>query len=228
MRKIQLALLLLTPLALLVYYMSAHPFKETLASRSIDLSKYTTGQRLNFYTAAKNLDGTVIKPGGVFSFNGRVGPRNEDKGFVGAPSYLAGTKQNSAGGGICLVSSTLYQVALLSGLDVIERTPHTNTVASVAPGLDATVWYGRADLKIKNPYGQAVAIDCHQEGEHLIVSMKGDSVTKLAVANKGPELRRRQIGPAGDNTLIVEVYLKESAGEHLISRDRYRLTRLTR
>jgi len=116
-------------------------------------------------------------------------------------------------------------VALLSGLDVIERTPHTNTVASVAPGLDATVWYGRADLKIKNPYNQAVAIDCHQDGEQLVMSIKGDTVTKLAVNNKGPELRRRQIGPAGDKTLIVEVYLKENAGEHMVSRDRYRLTR---
>ncbi|MBS2008899.1 MAG: VanW family protein [Cyanobacteria bacterium SZAS TMP-1] len=224
MKKAQLILLLLTPIALLVYYLSAHPFKETLASRTIDLSKYTSSQRLNFYTATKNLDGAVIKPHAVFSFNGRVGPRQAERGFVGAPSYLAGQKQNSAGGGICLVSSTLYQVALLSGMDIVERTPHTNTVSSVAPGLDATVWYGRADLKFKNPYDQAVAIDCHQEGQQLIISIKGDAATQVALNKVSPELRRRQIGPEGDRTLIVEVYRKDSGHEHLVSRDRYRLT----
>lgn len=223
-QRLELVLLGLAPLLLGLYLFATHPFKETLASRSIDLSKFTSSQRLNFLTAARALDGAIIKPQGVFSFNGRVGPRQVEKGFVPAPGYLDGQKQNTNGGGICLISSTLYQVALLCDLQIVQRTAHTSTVGSVAPGLDATVWYGQADLKFKNTYGAPVAINCHQEGEQLFVSIDGDIFTKLTLQAKKPTLRRREITGSNQN-LLVEVYLKDGSGEHLVSRDRYQIHR---
>ena len=224
-QQIEIAALICLPLALAVYFICSHPFKETLASRTIDLSRYSTNQRLNFLTAARALDGAVIKPGAVFSFNGRVGPRQSAKGFVPAPSYLAGRLTSSTGGGICLVSSTLYQVALLSGLQIVERTPHTDTVTSVAPGLDATVWYGRADLKIKNPYAVPVELSSHAEGDSLAIGIHADALTKVSQDAAGRAFRRRQISDGDKHTLLVEVYLKDGPAERLISRDRYRLSR---
>lgn len=222
-RRLELSLLVMAPIVLVIVFLTTHPFKETLASRSIDLSKYTSSQRLNFLTAAKALDGAVIRPDGVFSFNGRVGPRITERGFVPAPAYLAGQKQNSSGGGICLVSSTLYQVALLSGLKIVERTAHTNTVSSVAPGLDATVWYGRNNLRFKNTYSAPIAVSCHEDGDNLSISIVGDTMTKLALNTKQPTLRRCQIASSGGDSrsMEVQVFLKDGAKEHLVSRDRY-------
>jgi vancomycin resistance protein YoaR len=224
--RLEIVLLCLAPLALLLFFFATHPFKETLASRSIDLSKYSSSQRLNFLTAARALDGAVINPKGVFSFNGRVGPRQAERGFVPAPGYLEGQKQNTNGGGICLISSTLYQVALLSGLQIVERTAHTNTVNSVAPGLDATVWYGRTDLKFKNIYNAPLAINCREEGDNLSISLMGDAVTKLTIEARQTTLRRCQIACDSDSkNLLVEVFLKSGRSEHLVSRDRYRVSR---
>jgi vancomycin resistance protein YoaR len=215
----------MAPFVLLVVFIVTHPFKETLASRSIDLSKYSSSQRLNFLTAARALDGAVIKPDGVFSFNGRVGPRMTERGFVPAPGYLAGQKQNTNGGGICLVSSTLYQVALLSGLQIVERTAHTNAIRSVAPGLDATVWYGRSDLKFKNTYSSPVAINCQEDGDSLSINLVSDTMAKLALNAKQPSLRRCEIAGGDRRNILVEVFLKDGLREHLISRDRYLVTR---
>jgi vancomycin resistance protein VanW len=223
--SLELIALVLAPVALLLFLFLTDPFKETLDSRSINLSKYTSSQRLNFLTAAKALDGTVIKPRAIFSFNGRVGPRLSGRGFVPAPGYLAGQKQSTTGGGICVISSTLYQVALLSSLPIVERTAHTNTIKSVAPGLDATVWYGRTDLKFKNPYNAPVAIACSEDGDNLYISLKGDTVTKMIVSSKEPTLRRCQIACGRDSkNILVEVFLKDGESEHRISRDRYRFT----
>lgn len=224
-KKLELILLALLPAILGLYLLITHPFKETLVSRSIDLSKYTSSQRLNFLTAAHALDGTIIKPHALFSFNGRVGPRVSARGFVPAPGYLAGQKCSTTGGGICLISSTVYQLALLSGMQIVERSPHTSTVRSVAPGLDATVWYGRADLKFKNPYDVPVAIYCQEEGDILSISLNGDAATKIVVSGEGLKLRRNQIASAGDiKNMIVEVFLQDGRSEHLVSRDRYRFT----
>jgi vancomycin resistance protein VanW len=223
-KKLELACLCILPVALGLFYFFSHPFKETLASRTIDLDRYSSAQRINFVTAAHSLDGAIIKPGATFSFNNRVGSRAQN-GFVAAPSYINGHLQNTAGGGICLVSSTLYQVALLSGLAVVERTPHTSTVASVQPGLDATVWYGRTDLRLKNTYDQPVAISCREAGDNLEIAVVGDTFTKVALASHPRSFDRREYGAGDGKTLLVEVFLKDGQKERLLSRDHYRLSR---
>lgn len=214
------------PVILLAYCYEGNPFKSELAHRSVSLSHYSRDQRVNFITAARALDGCVIGAGKTFSFNHRVGPRTGERGFVPAPSYLGGSKLASAGGGICLISSCLYQTALLSGLDIRERAAHTTCVRSVPPGLDATVWYGQADLKLKNPYNEPVQIRCSTpSNDELQVAIYGtDSMHSLA---QNRQLRRRELAFDGRN-LLVEVYLDKAepgckAGSSLISRDNYRL-----
>jgi len=215
------------PVILLTYYLVENPFKSELAHRSVSLSHYSREQRLNFVTAARALDGCVINPGQTFSFNNRVGARTGSRGFVPAPSYVSGQSIASAGGGICLISSCLYQTALLSGLKIKERAAHTTCVGSVPPGLDATVWYGQADLKLTNPYKQSVQIRCTTSSgpDNLVVAVYGtDQMHDEAQSRK---LRRREMAFDGRN-LLVEVYLDKSAGasgakSDLVSRDNYRL-----
>ena len=212
-------LALLIP-ALLLYYFAEHPFATTLAKRTINLSGFSTAHRLNFNSAVKRLDMTVIKPQQVFSFNQRLGPRDTGGGYVPAASYLGRDRVASSGGGICLVSSTLYQVALLSGLTIVERTPHVSRIASVPAGLDSTVWYGVNDLKILNPYDFPVEIVTTQSPEEVTIEIKGKALTKPVKRS----FKRREI--ARDNrTMLVEVYLLEDTKSEgkLLSRDSYNI-----
>ncbi|CAN5214500.1 hypothetical protein BH11CYA1_BH11CYA1_17770 [soil metagenome] len=207
-----------TPIFLLAYYFTGNPFKAELARRTVSLSQYSREQRVNFITAARSLDGTVIAPGQVFSFNAKVGPRNGSRGFVPAGSYLGGSRVNSDGGGICLVSSCLYQTALLSGLQIKERAAHTTCVRSVPPGLDATVWYGKADLKFINNYKNSVQIRCDSGNPNeLAISIYGTDEMKAQAQNR--QLRRRELAFDGRN-LLVEVYLDDKNSKAILDKSR--------
>lgn len=210
-------LLFASPVILTCFYFQGQPFNHELASKTIELSHYKSEHRQNFLTAARALDGKIIKPGETFSFNRVIGPRTYQRGYLPAPSYLGQSKIETNGGGICLVSSNLYQAALLSGLTIVERHPHNKRVNSVAPGLDATVWYGQTDLKIKNDLSEAIQIRCSNEHQSLSIAIN----TSQAVVNPQLALRRREIHKANQN-LLVEVYLDaKDKSPRLISRDSY-------
>ena len=104
----------------------------------------------NIRIAASKINGTVIEPDGVFSFNGVVGARTEENGFKPAKIIEDGKFVLGYGGGVCQVSTTLYNAALLSGLEVCEYHPHSLQVSYVAPSRDAMVSGSRCDLKFKN------------------------------------------------------------------------------
>lgn len=216
--------LAVVPIGLALYLQDAHPFAETLASRVIDLDDYKSDNRLNFATAARQLDGQIIKGGESFSFNRCVGPRTVKRGFVPARGFVGNQVLSTEGGGICLVSSMLYQAALLSGLEVTSRTPHGKRVASVPTGLDATVWYGQTDLVVKNPYDKPVQIIARlaDNGSGLQIGFSGDRDLAHRVAAKAYRLDRREIGRRGD-TVLVEVRLASQNADRTISRDKYRL-----
>lgn len=219
--RINLGLLLILPVVLAIYYLTSNPFACQLASRTINLDQYSREQRLNFICAAQALDGCVIGPNESFSFNRRVGPRTGKRGFMPAPSYLGASRVDSAGGGICLISSCLYQTALLAGLKVDERFAH-GRVTSVAPGLDATVWYGQCDLKLSNHLGAPVELRAFLSSPNeLTIQFLGDYSLKAQAQTR--QLRRREIAQGSD--LLVEVYLAQNANnqETLVSRDRYRI-----
>lgn len=104
----------------------------------------------NVMLAAKAIDGVLLKPGGEFSFNQVVGPRELERGFRAAPEIVDGEIVPGVGGGICQVSSTLYNAALLSGLSIKERTNHAKPLSYVEMGRDATVVYGALDFRFIN------------------------------------------------------------------------------
>lgn len=104
----------------------------------------------NIIIACRQIDGSELKPDETFSFNGIVGPRSREKGYLSASIFVGRQIVPGIGGGICQLSSTLYNTALGTGLVIIERYPHSLPVNYIAPGRDATVLWGGADLKFRN------------------------------------------------------------------------------
>ena len=115
----------------------------------------------NIRLAAQRIDGLVLAPGEEFSFNKTVGRRTVAGGFKIAGVYKNGKHDVDVGGGICQVSSTLYNAALFANLKIPRRSNHSMPVPYVPLGRDATVDYGTVDLVIKNTFDQPIAINCN-------------------------------------------------------------------
>jgi len=121
-------------------------FATSLAGRSPE-------QRNNARRAALDLDGLIIAPGGLFSFNLHVGARDTEKGYIPAPIINdRGGLADIPGGGICQLATTIYNAALEAGMEVVERHPHSRAVGYVPPGRDATILTWRKDLRLRNPH----------------------------------------------------------------------------
>ena len=114
----------------------------------------------NIILAASKLDGVLLGAGKVFSFNNTVGPRSSSLGYRTAHSYVLGKIVDSAGGGICQVSTTLYNAVLLADVSVEERNNHIYTVGYVPLGRDAAVSYDDCDFKFKNTTNYPLKITC--------------------------------------------------------------------
>ncbi len=104
----------------------------------------------NVQLVSNLIDHTLIRPGQVFSFNGTTGERNADKGFLEAPVIINGELQTGLGGGVCQVSTTVFNAAYEAGLDITERTNHALYISHYPQGRDATVNYPDLDLKFVN------------------------------------------------------------------------------
>lgn len=104
----------------------------------------------NIRLASQKINGFVLKPGETFSFNKIVGKRDYSKGYKKAKVLVNGESNEGVGGGICQLSSTVYNAALKSGMQIIERHTHSGEVGYIPRGQDAAVSYGYKDLKFKN------------------------------------------------------------------------------
>lgn len=116
------------------------------------------GEEYNVHLAAALLAGAVIKPGEIFSQNSTIGPYTEEKGFEKGPTYIGTTLTTTDGGGVCKIASTLYNVAVLSNLKIIERHNHSMPVPYVPYGQDATVAYGAKDIRFRNDTGSDMMV----------------------------------------------------------------------
>lgn len=121
-----------------------------LASYSTSLGSSSRNRVRNIELASKTIDGLLLGPGEVFSYNEVVGPRLESLGFREAPIYRNGEVVPGTGGGVCQVSTTIYNIALLTDSEIIERSHHSMPVHYVPLGRDATVAYPDIDLQFRN------------------------------------------------------------------------------
>ncbi|MDE7299132.1 MAG: VanW family protein, partial [Lachnospiraceae bacterium] len=117
----------------------------------------------NIERAVQLLNGTVIAPGEVFSCAAAIGPITEENGYLPAGTFVQGKVEKGIGGGVCQVSTTLYNAALLSGLTIVERSPHSMAVGYVDPARDAAIAGNYKDLKLRNDYAYPVVIEALTE-----------------------------------------------------------------
>lgn len=128
----------------------ADMFNDVLSTYTTSFDITNTNRTENIKLALNKINGTILLPEDEFSFNNIVGNRTELAGFKLATVYSNGKIEEGIGGGVCQVSSTLYNAALLCNIPIIERNNHTYQVSYVPLGQDATVSYGLIDLKFKN------------------------------------------------------------------------------
>ncbi|MDR7240242.1 VanW family protein [Neobacillus drentensis] len=144
--------------------------------RSMRIGRYVTSfnpqnkkRSNNIQLATKAINNHVVFPGETFSFNKVVGKRTVAKGYLRAPVIVRGEFSEDIGGGICQVSSTLYNAVDNAGVKIVERFSHSRKVPYIPPGRDATVsWYG-PDFEFKNNYNQPILIRARTLGHLLII-----------------------------------------------------------
>lgn len=127
----------------------------------------------NLRKACGMLDGLVLQPGQELSYNEALGPRTKELGWLPAPAYSGTKLVDSPGGGICQVSSTLYLASVYSELTIVERHNHGYPVSYIPLGMDATVSWGFADLKIRNDSPMPVKIQAEESDGYVRVSILG-------------------------------------------------------
>jgi len=239
------------PEALDVPYREKLPAITAAALSRVDavLGTYTTaytassGNRAsNVETAARALHGVILLPGETFSFNTTVGPRDAASGFKVAPVIADGQLTPGMGGGICQVSTTLYNAALLANMRIVQRSHHSLPIHYAPLGQDATVAYGAIDFRFRNTSDAPVIIEARAAKRRLTVRLlgagpapnvtilRGDirALAQRVVTKEDPTL------PAGTRTVVEKgspgraVTVTRVVGEgpdavrEVISTDRYR------
>lgn len=150
-------------------------FPDILGSFSTRYDASNKNRATNIEIASEAINGTILLPGEKFSFNNIVGPTTASKGYLLAGAYAAGELVENYGGGICQVSSTVYNVALYANLDIVERYNHSSVVSYVDPGRDATISYGSKDFKFANSRKYAIKINLKATNGILEVEIRGIS-----------------------------------------------------
>ncbi|MCA1053610.1 VanW family protein [Rossellomorea aquimaris] len=133
----------------------------------------------NIKLAAAKINNTVVFPGEKFSFNKVVGKRTKEKGYMKAPVIVKGELSEDIGGGICQVSSTLYNAVDFAGVQIVERYHHSKRVPYVPEGRDATVsWYG-PDFSFRNTYTHPLLIRARIDGGQLMVTVHSSELVTV-------------------------------------------------
>ena len=183
----------------------AMPFYELKPSEiTLRASFYTTysasssERKHNIALAAKALNNTLVESNGEFSFNRCVGERTEKRGYKKAKIIVSGEFVDGIGGGVCQVSTTLYNALILAGVKIIECHPHSLPVSYIEPSFDAMVNSGYADLKFINNTHNPIIIKAFANGDRLLIEiwgqkMKEKYIRKSVVTKTLPALEEQVV-----------------------------------
>ncbi|MHB9146628.1 MAG: VanW family protein [Symbiobacteriia bacterium] len=215
------------------------------------LSSYATRVNLrdpdrvaNIRLAAQRINGALLRPGDIFSFNQTVGPREPRFGFRQAKELYQGEYVLGYGGGVCQVSSTLYNTALLANLQVDVRAHHSRPLSYIEIGRDATVVYDYLDFRFTNSSPMPLLLAAGLDGDTLTVSLigrRGAVPQRVEIVTQGlttvPPLIREELddalpwrsrevvsqGEAGYEVTVLRRVFEGGrlTGEQVISRDKY-------
>ena len=148
-------------------------FPDQLATFTTRYDASDKDRTTNLVLACQKINGKVIMPGATFSYNETLGPRTVAAGYKNAKVYENGQVVDGIGGGICQISSTLYNSALMSDMEIVERRNHQFVTSYVGAGRDATVVYGSTDFKFKNTRTYPVKIVASAKSGVATVSIYG-------------------------------------------------------
>lgn len=155
---------------------SNKPKIENITSFYTKIYDTSKGRINNLKIAAEKLSNIRVKSGEVFSFNDSIGPYNKQNGYEKGKIFDSkGNVLEEYGGGICQISSTLYNAVLNLNLEIIERNNHSKKVQYVKPGKDAAISYGHLDFKFRNTLNYDIIIQCKVENNKVIVDIQKES-----------------------------------------------------
>ena len=147
-----------------------------LARGESDFKGSSNGRAQNIEVGAVKFNGLLVKPGEEFSFNNNLGEVDASNGYRAELVIKSGKLTPEFGGGLCQVSTTLFRAAVLSGLPILERRPHSFPVRYYDPqGFDSTIYPGVTDLRFKNDTAKHLLIQSHIEDTKLIFEIFGSS-----------------------------------------------------
>ncbi len=152
-----------------------------------ELKEVNANRIKNMKKSCRCIDGIVLEPNDVFSFNRVVGERSEARGYLKGPVIVGGELTHSSGGGVCQISTTLFNCALHSGLKVLEKHNHSIDIWGdqrfIALGLDAIVVFGRRDLKFKNdlPFRIAISMQVSEDERKVICKIASERETQRKI-----------------------------------------------
>ncbi len=157
-----------------------NPYGQTLGTSTTSFARSNRNRSNNIELATKACNGYIIKPGETFSFNTVVGKRTTERGYKEAGVYSNGQTDTGIGGGICQVSSTLFNAALESNMVITARRSHSLSVSYLPRGRDAAVSWGGPEFKFKNPHKFPVMIGTYYDKSgKLTMSILGPADVKM-------------------------------------------------
>lgn len=154
---------------------------DVVAEFSTKFPAYQAARNTNIRLASTKLDGQILMPGEQLSFNGTVGRRTVQAGYKVAPVLVNGRHDTGIGGGICQVSSTLYNASLLADIKIVKRSNHSLPSTYVPVGRDATVDYGTLDFVIENNHPTPIAISSVYENGKITFRVLGQKTPSKEV-----------------------------------------------
>jgi vancomycin resistance protein YoaR len=195
-------------------------------------SKYDVSNRnrsTNVELAASKLNNIILLPGETFSYNKTVGKRTINNGFKEASIYTKNGIEYGLGGGICQVSSTLYNAVLEANLDIVERKNHSYSVSYVPLGRDATVSYGTIDFKFKNSRSYPIKLVSSAKNGIVSISIKGikeETEYTVTITTKKLQTTPFETKYINDNTLTKDSQVVKQNGFYGYKYESYKVLSL--
>jgi hypothetical protein len=202
------------------------PAKGAPQGMSYLLSQFSTpydarirGRTNNLRMAATNVNGTIVPPGGVFSTNKAIGPRNAAAGWREAKMFVSGQVVSGIGAGICQCSTTIYNAALLAGLPILERHQHMFRVNYAPASRDAAIYWGSKDMRFRNSTRGPILVRTYLKGGRFHAELYGSEPVTARIAVESQILSRK-----GGTRSTAHRTITDASGtrRERLSRDFYR------
>lgn len=194
-------------------------FRYVLASFSTPYDASLRGRTNNLRMAARNVNGTIVPNGKTFSTNRAIGPRNAAAGWREAKMFVGGAVVDGVGAGICQSSTTIYNAALLAGLPIVERHPHSFRVNYAPASRDAAIYWGHKDMRFRNDTGGPIYVQTFVQGGRFHARLFGVAPSRHKVEVESRTLSQTK-GTRSEAYRVI--HTPTGSKRQLLSRDYYK------